>query len=72
MTDYNVPIEFAKLIPGNPKNARGWLWRCGCVKCQHLEQTKRIVHGPFTTLRAAKKSAEETIALLAAEPHGAA
>jgi len=56
MRKYN--ISFGKSAPDAPKDARGWYWRCDCG-CG-------AVNGPFKTLKAAEKDAEDTIAFNAA------
>ena len=58
-------ISFGKLR-GVPKNAPRWVWVCDCVKCQPLDPTIRV-HGPFKTMKAAERDAEQALLLLSAD-----
>jgi hypothetical protein len=65
------PVDFGQLTyePGAPKNAPRWVWKCDCDECSQRPLLD-VLHGPFKTLRAAEKDAEQVIMLMASEPQG--
>jgi hypothetical protein len=64
-------IDFGQVTyePGAPKNAPRWVWKCDCDECSQRPLLD-VLHGPFKTLRAAEKDAEQVIILMASEPQG--
>jgi hypothetical protein len=66
-------VDFGKVtyLPGTPKNAPRWVWRCGCDKCRALPSTQGF-HGPFKNLRAAERDAEQFFVLYYSDGAGAA
>jgi hypothetical protein len=57
-------IQICKVTckPGVPKNTPRWVWRCGCVECHELPPPLGF-HGPFKTLRAAERDADQFMTL---------
>jgi hypothetical protein len=55
------PILFGKVVyaSGTPKGLPRWVWTCGCEFCKR--DPTRAVRGPFKTLRAAERDADEML-----------
>jgi hypothetical protein len=71
MTTTVHPISFGKVTygPRAPKSAPRWMWKCDCDACSQRPWLE-VLHGPFKTLRAAEKDAEQVIMLIASEAQG--
>ena len=64
------PVKFGKVtyVPGAPKNAPRWIWKCACAKCERLPDLVGL-HGPFKTRKAAERDCEQVLLLHSFEPN---